>query len=207
MDKKVRDRTLDELLIRKKEFLKICDILDGIGINFFLQTGVLLGAIREKNFVKWDWGVDISVFSDDLVHKIEYLKKILKNNGFEILKAESKKNDIKIFFKGIKPLEVTGYTIFGWNYSRSKNIYWRGNYSVPSRFLNRFSKVELFGRKFNCPNPPKEYLTYAYGNWEKPLRTADKNLYNASGYFDKRKYLIKNIIINVKKKIYSIFNK
>ena len=207
MDKKVRDRTLDELSVRKKEFLKICDILDGIGINFFLQTGVLLGAIRERNFVKWDWGVDISVFSDDLIGKIEILKKILKNNGFEILNTEKKKNDIKIFFKGIKPLEATGYTIFGWNYSKTKNIYWRGNYSVPSKFLNHFSKVELFGRKFNCPSPPKEYLTYAYGDWKKPLRTADKNLYNASGYFNKRKYFIKNLKINIKRKIYFIFNK
>lgn len=206
MNEKVRDRTLEELLVRKKEFLKICDILDEIGIDFFLQTGILLGAIRERNFIKWDWGVDFSVFSDDLIHKIEPLKKVLKDNGFEILNEENIKSEVKIFFRGIEPLEVTGYTIFGWNYSKTKNIYWRANYTVPSRFLNNFSKVQLFDRIFNCPNPPKEYLTYAYGNWEKPLRTADKNLYNASGYFDKKKYFIKNLKIKIKKKIYSMFN-
>ena len=54
---KVRDRTPDELLTRKKEFLKICDILDELNINYFLQTGVLLGAVRDNDFIKWDWGV------------------------------------------------------------------------------------------------------------------------------------------------------
>ena len=55
MDPKVRDRTKKELLIRKKEFLKIADILDILKINYFISSGILLGAIRENNFIKWDW--------------------------------------------------------------------------------------------------------------------------------------------------------
>ena len=51
MDPKVRDRTNKELLVRKKEFLKICDILDKLKMNFFLQKVVLLGAIRNDNFI------------------------------------------------------------------------------------------------------------------------------------------------------------
>ena len=55
MDLKVRNRTEEELLVRKKEFLKICDILDYHEINFFVTSGVLLGAIRDNSFIKWDW--------------------------------------------------------------------------------------------------------------------------------------------------------
>ena len=72
---KTRDRTSEELLIRKNEFLKICDVLDELNINYFLQTGVLLGAVREQNFVKWDWGVDIRVFTDEFFDKINPLTK------------------------------------------------------------------------------------------------------------------------------------
>ena len=35
MNLKVRDRTNEELLVRKKEFLKICDVLDLLKIDFF----------------------------------------------------------------------------------------------------------------------------------------------------------------------------
>ena len=51
MDNKIRNRTEEELNVRKKEFLKICDILDKVGITYFLNTGILLGAIRENDFI------------------------------------------------------------------------------------------------------------------------------------------------------------
>ena len=35
--KKCRDRTPEELIVKKNEFLKICDILDDLNINYFLQ--------------------------------------------------------------------------------------------------------------------------------------------------------------------------
>ena len=66
MDIKVRDRTKKELIIRKKEFLKICDVLDNINLEYFLNTGILLGAIREKNFIKWDWDVEITILTDQI---------------------------------------------------------------------------------------------------------------------------------------------
>jgi hypothetical protein len=206
LKKKVRDRTPEELLVKKNEFLKICDILDQLNINYFLQTGVLLGAIREQNFDKWEWGVDISVFSDELFHKIDHLTETLKNSGFDILSISKKKDDLKIFFRGKYPIEVIGYTVFGWSYSKKKDIYWRTDYSVPSKFLNKFSKVELFGRKFNCPYQPEEYLTYAYGDWRKPLRSADKSLYNADNYYNKKNAFLRDLKNKIKNKIYSILN-
>ena len=58
---KVRDRTSDELLSRKNEFFKICNILDELNIDYYLHGGVLLGAIRDQDFIRWDWGIDIRV--------------------------------------------------------------------------------------------------------------------------------------------------
>ena len=59
-------RTNKQLLERNKTLQKIKKILDDLGINFFLQGGVLLGAIRNKNFIKWDHDVEVGVFSDKL---------------------------------------------------------------------------------------------------------------------------------------------
>ena len=109
---------------------------------------------------------------------------MLKKAGFKILEIKKNKNDFKVYFMGECPIDVTGYTVFAWNYSKIKDVYWRKDYSVPSKFLKNFSTVNLFGRKFKCPSPPEEYLTYAYGNWRKPIRTSDKSLYNSSCVID-----------------------
>ena len=73
MDPKVRVRTNNELLTRRKEFLMICDILDVLKINYFLTSGVLLGAVRDNDFIKWDWDVEISVFDNELLPKINLI--------------------------------------------------------------------------------------------------------------------------------------
>ena len=193
MDIKVRDRTKKELIIRKKEFLKICDVLDNINLRYFLNTGILLGAIREKNFIKWDWDVEISVMSDQLYKKFNLITKILKTKGFKIIQKDEKKESLKIDFYGACSKHTTRYTIFSWNYSAKNNIYWRKDKVIPAKYLNKFSKILFLGRKFNVPNNPKQYLKFSYGNWKKPIRTADKSLYMTRN-FKKKDLLIKTLI-------------
>mgnify|MGYP001181966267 CR=1 FL=1 len=65
MDPKIRDRTYDELLVRKKEFLKICNILDQLNIIFFFYFVIHLGDKRVKYFLKWVWDIYIIVLFDD----------------------------------------------------------------------------------------------------------------------------------------------
>ena len=204
MDLKVRNRTPEELSVRKHEFLKICDILDRLNINYFLQTGILLGAVRNQDLIKWDWDIEISVFSKEFLNQIDPLADSLRDEGFKILNINKKENDSKIDFIGKYPDEVTGYTVFSWNYSKIKDVYWRREFSVPSKFLNSFSTVNFFGRKFNCPNNPKEYLTFAYGDWQKPLRTSDKDLYNSNKIKNKRISFLREFKNSIKRKIYNI---
>ena len=193
MDPKIRDRTYDELLVRKKEFLKICNILDKIGLTYFLNTGILLGAIRENDFIKWDWDVEISVMSDQLHKNFDLITRNLKTKGFKIIQKDKKKESLKIDFYGACSKDTTRYTIFSWNYSPEKKIYWRKDKIIPAKFLSKFFKIIFFGRKFNVPNNPKQYLKFSYGNWKKPIRTADKSLYMTRN-FKKKDLLIKRLI-------------
>ena len=66
MKNKLRLRTINELEDRKKGFFEIINILKSKNIFFFFQGGVLLGAVRNSDFIKWDWDVEISLFSDEL---------------------------------------------------------------------------------------------------------------------------------------------
>ncbi len=55
-----------ELQIMKLELLKIVDeICNKENIKYFLGYGTLLGAVREKGFIKWDEDIDLLMLRDD----------------------------------------------------------------------------------------------------------------------------------------------
>ena len=205
MTNKIRDRSPEELTTRKIEFLKICDILDSNKIIYYLQTGILLGAVREKDFIKWDWDVEISVFSNDFSPKIDLIVNELKSKNFKMINIIKKKEDSKIDFIGKYPADVSRYTIYSWNYSKIKDMYWRRERYVPSKFLNCFSKITLFDRQFNCPKNPEEYLSFAYGNWKIPLRTSDKDLYMSKNFRNAKIVMFDNLKKKIQKNIYALW--
>ena len=100
---KVRDRTSQELSVRKYEFLKICKILDDLKIEYFLQTGILLGAVRNQDFIPWDWDIEISVFSEKFIPHIDdvvnSLKKKEEANINLIIALYHTVNNLKSSFK------------------------------------------------------------------------------------------------------------
>jgi len=189
MDPKVRDRTNNELFIRKKEFLKICDILNTVNINYFLTSGILLGAVRDNDFIKWDWDIEISVFANEFLPKLDLISNKLKESKFKIDKIIRNEDNLKIDFIGSYPKEVTAYTIYAYKYSKIRNVYWRKELSIPSKFLENFSKIDFLGREFNCPININEYLTFVYGDWKKPLRTSNKKVYLTKNYKKKTIFL------------------
>jgi len=57
-------------------------ILDYQKIEFWLESGTLLGAIRENKFIEWDYDIDLGT-SEKYMNKMEDLAKVFKSNGFE----------------------------------------------------------------------------------------------------------------------------
>ena len=60
----------------------------------------------------------IAIFTDEFFNKIDPLSELLKKAGFKILEIKKNKNDFKVYFMGECPVDVTGYTVFAWNYSK-----------------------------------------------------------------------------------------
>jgi len=189
MDSKVRERSKDELIVRKEEFLKICDILDIVNINYFLTSGILLGAVRDNDLIKWDWDIEISVFANEFLPNLDLISNKLKESKFKIDKIIRDEDNLKIDFIGSRPKEVTAYTIYAYKYSKIRNVYWRKELSIPFKFLENFSKIDFLGRQFNCPINVNEYLTFVYGDWKKPLRTSNKKVYLTKNYKKKTIFL------------------
>ena len=176
-DPKVRIRTKEELQVRRNELLKICDILDKLNIRYFLQGGLLLGAMRNDDFIPWDWDAELSVFTDEITPKIELLINEISISGFTINKYVKELSHLKIDFIGILPKEVTGYTIMAWNHDKIKKIFWRNKFKIPDHFLLNMKKIKLFDRYHLVQTPPEKFLEHQYGDWKKPLQTSNKYIY------------------------------
>ncbi len=203
-NKKVRIRSKYELEVRKREFLLICNILDKLNINYFLQTGVLLGAVRDNDLIKWDWDIEISVLGEEFINEIDNVAAELQKNNFIISVVNKKKNDSKIDFIGQLDESVTGYTIFSWYHSKFRKVYWRREYSVPEKYFKKFSKINFMGREFKCPNNPQEYLSFAYGNWRTPLRTSVKDEYNTGKFKNKKIFKFLEFLKTTKRFFYNL---
>lgn len=53
--------------------ITIREVLSGFNLNYFLDTGTLLGAVRDKQFIPWDNDIDIGVLGEV---SIELMQKI-----------------------------------------------------------------------------------------------------------------------------------
>ena len=200
---KVRVRSSNELEIRKKEFLIICKILDSLKIKYFLHGGILLGAIRDKGFIPWDWDVEIAVFTNEISSKKDLLISKISETKFKIINFEKDISKFKIDIIGELSEDVTKYTIMSWNHDVSKKKFWRKNLKIPDHFLLNMIKIDLFGKSHNVPFPPEDYLKHQYGDWQTPIQTSNKDIYLTNTYTGKNvfKEFVKKIIFNIKKLI------
>ena len=99
--------------------------MNKLNIQYFLHSGILLGAVREKGFIPWDWDIEISVNSNEVFSKIDILLSELNASNFYIIKFNKNPLNLKIDFKGKLSENVTLYTILGWNHDKNKKFYWR----------------------------------------------------------------------------------
>lgn len=53
---------------------KLKELCDKLGINFWLYSGTLLGAMRHNGFIPWDDDIDVGIMRNDLHKLINYLK-------------------------------------------------------------------------------------------------------------------------------------
>ncbi len=87
---------------------KIKTILDRNNINYWLDEGTLLGAVREKKLIEWDHDIDLSIWYTDL-EKIKPLFNEIEKTGVQVCFFEWKKH-IKILGDGYE-IDINLYHI------------------------------------------------------------------------------------------------
>ena len=184
------------LSVRNDGLKLISSLLDKNGITHFLFMGVLLGAIRDNNFIKWDWDVELGCFSDTLILNTVSLTKNLDelNLNYEIVDTSHKNFKLNIFYKGNK------YSL--WGLYKKNNFLRRSDYLFPIEHFLNLDEYNFRGKKYNIPSNVIPLLEFIYGNdWFIPKKTLNKNEY-LNYKIKVRKNIIERIII----KVNAIFN-
>jgi len=126
---------------------KIKKILDKHNIEYWLDEGTLLGAVREKKLIEWDHDIDLSIWYKDL-SKITPLFDEMHKTGVEVCFFDWKKH-IKILGKGYE-IDINLYHLKNKKATRMWHVS-----TMPGRVLDYLIwTIHLKNpenRKFNTP--------------------------------------------------------
>ena len=172
VSEEIRIYSNEELDLRNKGLQEAKIVLNDVGLECILILGVLLGAYRESNFIKWDWDVELAVFSEDVFPKYKNLEKIALSKGFDVDKV----NISETYFKVHLIKYNNKYTLLGFDkigeMRESKML------KVPINFFRELSDISFRGEIYKAPTDIEGYLVHTYGNnWKTPIKTYDKDVY------------------------------
>jgi hypothetical protein len=162
---KFQDLTKNELNQILIDMTLLQSGFDGLDIKYSLNGGTLLGAMRNGDFIPWDWDVEYIIYGDviwyDLISR-------LKSLGLDVT--------VTIFSGAPKILIHSVVLIEIFKFVKKDSMYYRGhwiiknnNMLIPSKYLDKLITFNFKGIKTYIPTLSQEYLTYRYGNWEVPV--------------------------------------
>ncbi len=184
------------------ESLKILEVtisaLNKHNIDYYLDFGTLIGAIRDKGFISWDDDMDISLVNESDYKKIPEVLKDIKELNFRIyldsFKDSIKKRELnaqKLYHSKIKFTDENNYRvakirnnrfwIFGkgpncldifFKYKHQDQISWVAQgkaHSLPKdKISDELIEIDFYHLKCKVPKNYDEYLTSMYGDWQTP---------------------------------------
>ena len=173
----------ESLLLSKK-------ILEKFKIKYFLEGGVFLGLIRDKDFISWDNDIELAVFSEDIFGKEYMIANELVKNGFDIKFVDNSYKDFKInaYLYNHTKISILSYYLDG-KYRRRHLLRYL------AIFFDNPSEVKIKNENFRSVS--KDYLNWTYKNWKVPEKTNIQKNYFKEHVFANRNYL-KLLIIKIK---------
>lgn len=151
-----------DVLVKIKEILK--------GHKWCLDTGTLLGAVREGRLLPWRACLNSVIIGD-----YEKARTLLKRGGFRFVNSAAQFYDDALFHGGAhEPSAFVGFQ----SVTKVRDGYIRHLGSgvrayvvkLPRYFYDKLSTCTLDGIVFPAPDHKEEYLKSCYGDWKKVVK-------------------------------------
>jgi hypothetical protein len=149
-------------VISKENLLDFKSVMDKHNIHYGLWFGTLLGAIREKDFIKHDEDTDIFVLDEDR-EKVFSALFDFEEVGLKVIRYQDK-GEIISFMRGDDYIDI-------YFYKKSLNQRVTVDNGIDGKYLESVEMIDFLGTQFPVPNHPKEVVEILYGeNWHIPLK-------------------------------------
>jgi len=184
-----------------KMFKAVISTLNKYNIEFYIDFGTLIGAMRDKKLIPWDHDIDISLLNkEDYVKIPNVLEEIKKKYGYRIYLntfedaikqynvSEQKVDFAKLNDYKIAKIRTNKFWKFGkgylcidifFKYEKNEKLYWcafGNSYSTSSKPLKEgLVEIDFYNLKVKIPKNYDEYLTNLYGNWRVPKKDWTQN--------------------------------
>ncbi len=160
------------------------DFLSDHGIKACLDSGTLLGAVRDDALITWDDDIDLAVDAADFDKLLQVLPTFharlpsreavnwrfikLSLDGrpccinIEFSNASAKTSQFIPFDLSLQMREIQG--------EYSELVSSAGLFFAPALHFEHFEKRQFLGGEFYTPAEPEKFLTFMYGDWRTPVK-------------------------------------
>lgn len=161
----------DDLVKRQQDLEEIHDIFEALNLNCILIDGVLLGAVRDKNFITWDWDVELALLEEEVIDKTTTILNALHSRDFQILLVNpfSLNYKINVVKRGTKFSLVGLRSSWGYRY--------RVNFKYPARLFDTLDEINFLGKQYKIPSDVETLLRFCYGDWRTPKKERVQSSY------------------------------
>lgn len=178
------------LELAQETMVAVSKYLEGHGVTLYLDSGTLLGLIRNGNLIPWDDDVDFAINSTEFPLATQLMANFLdiaprKNEiDWKVLMISQGEEDVCINIE-FEPRKADAYKEFDISLQmrqhrngRSELVSSAGIFDAASEHFTGHEALNAFGHIFSIPNKAEEFLSFMYGDWKKPRPAMAMNDYN-----------------------------